>query len=335
MRVTTILNLPRTVRNVRRVREIASVLLGHGFSEVVDQLQLQPWIGFLDKVRFWRENEAWTSRTLETRIRLSFEDLGPTFVKFGQVLATRPDVIPMSLIIELRKLQDAVSPFAYEQVEKVIEEDLGHPIGEIYEEFSRAPIAAASVAQVHKAQLKDGRGVVVKVQRPDLLRVINQDLEILQALANLMHQRLPELQKFNLPGIAQEFAAALRLESDFTNERANMERFSTLWSDDPMVNAPLPFTRYCSRRVLTMEFIQGEKVPAKDRLIELGLDPSDVAHRGTHIALRSIFEHGFFHADPHPGNFFVLPDGGITLIDFGTTFSQSHTATLVTLMQRS
>jgi len=317
MRVNTLLQLPRTVRNMRRLREIVAVLLRHGFGEVVDQLDLHPWISFFKKLRFWEKSDSWTNRTLEARIRLSLEELGPTFVKLGQVLASRPDLVPMALVVELRKLQDDVPPFEFDDVRRVIHEDLGSPLDEIYTDFSKEPIAAASIAQVHLATLHDGREVVVKVQRPELRRVIDGDLQILEALAGLMHQRIPEIQRFNLPGISREFAAALKLESDFTNERSNMDRFARIWADDPMVNSPVSYPKYCSQRVLTMEFVKGIKVTDREKLKALNIEPIEIARRGTNVALRGVFEHGFFHADPHPGNFFILQDGSITLIDFG------------------
>lgn len=317
MRVNTLIQLPRTVRNMRRLREIVAVLLRHGFGEIVDQLDLHPWVSFLKKLRFWEQSSDWTNRTLETRIRLSFEELGPTFVKLGQVLASRPDLVPMKLVTELRKLQDDVPPFHFEEVERVVAEDLGSPLADLYKDFSTDPIAAASIAQVHLATLHDGREVVVKVQRPELRRVIDGDLQILTALAGLMDQRIPEIRRFNLPGIVLEFAAALKLESDFTNERSNMERFARLWADDPMVNSPISYPRYSSERVLTMEFVKGIKVTDRQSLKDLNIEPIEIARRGTNVALRGVFEHGFFHADPHPGNFFILPDGGVTLIDFG------------------
>jgi len=317
MRVNTLLQLPRTVRNMRRLREIVAVLLRHGFGEVVDQLDLHPWVSFFKKLRFWEQSDSWTNRTIEARIRLSLEELGPTFVKLGQVLASRPDLVPMGLVVELRKLQDDVPPFGLDDVHRVIHEDLGSPLDEIFTAFSEEPIAAASIAQVHLATLHDGREVVVKVQRPELRRVIDGDLQILEALAGLMHQRIPEIRRFDFPGIVREFAAALKLESDFTNERSNMDRFARIWADEPMVNSPVSYPKYCSQRVLTMEFVKGFKVTDREKLKALNIEPIEIARRGTMVALRGVFEHGFFHADPHPGNFFILQDGGITLIDFG------------------
>lgn len=318
MRVLTLLNLPNTMRSAQRVREILAVLMRHGFGELIDQMGLQSWAHGASR---WllrsADDDGPSPFGWEERIRMSFEELGPTFVKLGQVLATRPDLIPMSLVLELRKLQDDVPPFPLEEARQVVVEELGRPLEEAFARFDEVPLAAASIAQVHRAALPDGTEVVVKIQRPELRRVIGRDLAILRGFSRLLHSRVPELRRFDLPGITQEFAAALRLESDFTNERANIERFRRLWADDPLVDAPEPFPSHCGERVLTMGFVDGVKVTDVEGVEALGVDPGAVARRGTHIALRSIFEHGFFHADPHPGNFFVLPGGRITLIDFG------------------
>ncbi len=317
MKVSTILRLPRTVRSAGRLREILMVLIKHGFGELVDQLGLQAWLTAASRLLPRADRSERETQTLETRIRRTFEDLGPTFVKLGQVLATRPDLIPMSLVLELRKLQDRVPPFPFEQVQAVVAEELGRPIEAVFAEFDPQPIAAASIGQVHRARLETGEEVVVKVQRPELGRVIDRDLEILRALAGLIHEKIPEARQFNLPGIAQEFSGALRLEADYTNERANQERFIRLWADDDRVSAPRPYPELSTARVLTMEFIRGVKVTDLEGLASVGADVRDIARLGSHIALRGIFDHGFFHADPHPGNFFVLPGGRITLIDFG------------------
>ncbi len=318
MRIHTLLTLPHTVRSAHRLREILAVLVRHGFGELVQQLGLQSWaLGMARLVRLRRDEDGMASYSVEERIRMCFEELGPAFVKLGQVLATRPDLIPMSLVNELRKLQDDVPPFPLEEVRQVIFEDLGRPFDEAFATFTEEPLAAASIAQVHRATLKDGRQVVVKVQRPILRRIIDRDLHILRVFAQMLHGRVPELRRFELPAIVREFAVALRLEADFANERANMERFSRLWAEDPLVGAPEPVPDLCSQRVLTMEYIDGVKVTDRAALESIGVETTAIARRGTNIALRSIFEHGYFHADPHPGNFFVQKGGRVVLIDFG------------------
>ncbi len=315
MSVGSVLRLPRTLRNVGRVREILSVLVRHGFGELIDQLGLGSWVTVAGRVAFRRG--SWTKRSLDERVRMALEELGPTFVKLGQLMATRPDLVPMSMVLELRKLQDDVPPFPSDEAGAVIEEELGRPLGELFAHFETEPLAAASVAQVHRARLHDGAEVVVKVQRPDLQRVITRDLEILRGFADLVHEKVPESRQFDLPGVAREFAAALRAEADFTNERANIDRFNRLWAEDPMVAAPRTYPERSGTRVLTMELIDGVKVTDLAGLKRIGVEPREVARRGTHVALVSIFTHGFFHGDPHPGNFFVLPGGKVTLIDFG------------------
>ncbi|MBR57369.1 MAG: hypothetical protein CMH54_04845 [Myxococcales bacterium] len=316
MRVGHMLAIPRTWRNMGRVREIMGVLMRHGFGELVERTGVRGWFTLPGSIRH-RESSSKIRHTPEARIRMCFEELGPTYVKLGQVLATRPDLIPMGLVLELRKLQDDVPPFDVEAVERQIVEELGQDLDSLFEHFNPKPLAAASIAQVHRATLKTGEEVVLKVQRPDLDRIVGSDLPILKGFAGLLHEKIPEVQKFNIPGIISEFASALVQELDFTNERYNMERFSQLWEDDPMVAAPKTYPKYCTSRVLTMEFIDGVKATDVDGLREMQVEPRIVSSRGTHVALRSIFEHGFFHADPHPGNFFILPGGKVTLIDFG------------------
>ncbi len=316
MRVGHMLAIPRTWRNMGRVREIMGVLIRHGFGELVERIGVRGWFSLPDRIRH-RESSSKIRHTPEARIRMCFEELGPTYVKLGQVLATRPDLIPMALVLELRKLQDDVPPFGLAAVEKQISQELGQDLNALFEHFDSSPLAAASIAQVHRATLKSGEEVVIKVQRPELDRIVGADLPILKGFAGLLHEKIPEVQKFNVPGIVSEFASALVQELDFTNERYNMERFSQLWDDDPMVSAPKTYPDYCTSRVLTMEYIDGVKATDLDGLRKIKVEPRMVSSRGTHVALRSIFEHGFFHADPHPGNFFVLPGGNVTLIDFG------------------
>lgn len=327
MNVSTLLNIPHTVKSVGRVREILMVLMKHGFGELIDQIGLRSWLSAAGRVVTFRARRESTRRTIEERIRMVFEDLGPAFVKLGQVLATRPDLIPMSLITELRKLQDDVPPFPMEAVRALVQGELGDSLENLYAHFDETPLAAASIGQVHRARLKSGEEVVVKVQRPELQRTIERDLRILAGLAQLIHDKTPDFRKFKLPDIVAEFSTALRRETDFTNERWNMDRFCELWADDPLVSAPTSYPALCTARVLTMGFVDGVKVTDTEGLEAIGVDPREVAQRGTRIALTSIFEHGFFHADPHPGNFFVLakapaegqtgPQAGVTLIDFG------------------
>jgi len=301
-----------------RVREILGVLIRHGFGELVDRMGVRGWFVFRRRLKpGMGEVSKKAQRSFEERMRLVFEELGPIYIKLGQMLATRPDLIPMSLVLELRKLQDDVAHLPLHQIRQVILDDLGKPLEELFISFEQEPLAAASIAQVHRARLSDGTEVAVKVQRPNLDRIIAHDLQILRGFANLIHEKVPEARRYDLPGIVHEFGQALRVESDFNNERHNILRFNKLWADDESVRAPGVYAELSGRRVLTMELIDGAKVTDLEKMKSVGASPEIVSRKCIEVALKSIFDHGYFHADPHPGNFFVKADNEIVLIDFG------------------
>jgi len=312
------LRVPQYWRNLRRTRAILKVIARHGFSDVIVRAGLDAKLGFLWRRILLTEDQTEIMRaTWEERVRMVFEDLGPTFVKLGQIMATRPDLIPMSLVLELRKLQDNVPPFAFEEVRRTIEEDTGTTLAELFASFDEAPLAAASIAQVHRATLKSGEHVVVKVQRPHLKETIETDLAILRIIALQLDARVPEVRQFNVLAAVDEFSRSLKREIDFRNELWNLERYRKNFAQDPTLHVPVTYPKLCSVRFITMEFIAGVKVTDLDALHRIGVDPGLIARNGTQIVLDSIFKYGFFHADPHPGNFFVLPGGTIALIDFG------------------
>lgn len=314
-----LLRLPQYARNIGRLREVTGVVVRHGFGHVLVRAGLDKYAGFLNRGLALAESgdESLVHLTWEHRVRLVLEGLGPTFVKLGQMAATRPDIIPMSLIFELRKLQDNVPPFPFELVRDTIETDLGRPLAELYATLDPVPLAAASIAQVHRATLLTGEEVVIKVQRPNLDRIIHTDLDLLHMIAETLELRVPETKPFRPADAIEQFARNLRRETDFLNEIDNIERYRTQMATNPAVHVPVTYRALSSRRLITMEFIDGCKVTDKARLAEWGIDGKHIAEVGLQIVVQSIFEHGFFHADPHPGNFFVLPDGRIALIDFG------------------
>ena len=314
-----LLRLPQYARNLARLRQVLAVFARHGFGHWLVRAGLDKYaspaargMALADPDREELEQLTW-----ELRIRHCCEELGPTFVKLGQVAATRPDLIPMSLIFELRKLQDNVAPFAFADVEQILLAELGKPIPELYARFDAQPIAAASIGQVHRAQLLTGEEVVVKVQRPNLDETIRTDLDLLLMMARILEERVPESAPFRPADAITEFARNLRRETDFLNEQENIERFRKNFKDDPRIHLPITYPGFTTRRVLTMEFIDGFKVNNHAKLAEHNVSGKSIAEAGTQIMIRSIFEHGFFHADPHPGNFFIYPDGRIALIDFG------------------
>jgi len=307
----------RAYRHLNRYRHILAVLFKYGFGDLVDILKIEQYleIGLQMISRKRREQVEKLSRA--ERVRMVMEELGPTFVKLGQILSTRPDLISVEFIQELSKLQDHVPPFPYSEARQIIESELGRPLEDIFQHFEDTPLAAASIGQVHKAQLKDSEEVVVKVQRPGIRKIIEVDLEIMLHLASLMERHLEELQVHRPVRIVQEFARTLGKEIDYTLEALHIERFARQFMDDPTVYVPKVFRDTTTERVLTMEYIDGIKASEIDRIEREGLDRKIITARGADLILRQIFDYGFFHADPHPGNIFVLPDNVICYIDFG------------------
>jgi ubiquinone biosynthesis protein len=318
MRLSRLTRIPRALRNIARGREILSIIARFGFYDLLDRAGLAPRYTRLR--RFFRlgpEEDAARRFSTEERIRMALEALGPTFIKFGQVLATRPDLLPTPLIHELRKLQDEAPPFALALVERVISEELGKPVSAFFAEFEPEPLAAASIAQVHRARLAAGDKVVVKVQRPDITRVLQNDLDILNTLAALIEERIPESRQYRPVGLVEEFEKAMLREIDFTRELYHLQRFARLLAEDTTVYVPRVYEDLCTERVITMEYIDGIKVDRLGEIDRAGLDREAIAQNGTRLILRQLFEFAAYHADPHPGNFFVLADGRICLVDYG------------------
>ena len=253
------------------------------------------------------------------RLRMVFEELGPTFVKLAQILSTRPDVLPAEYISELSKLQDNVSPFPFHDARAIIEDQLGCPIAELFACVEEEPAAAASLAQVHRARTLSGDEVAVKVQRAGVEDVIEADIEILRELASLAERHVAESRYFEPLRLVEGFARTIRRELDFVREGRNIERFKAHFAATPTVYIPKVYWDLTSRRVLTTEFVKGIKISELDRLDAAGLDRKAIALNGANLILREIFELRFFHADPHPGNIFVLEGNVIAPVDFGMT----------------
>ena len=324
--------ISRTYRHINRYREVIAILVKYGFGEVLAKLDLQKHLNFGKGKSFILGKTAAEIAAVSHwgRVRMALEELGPTFVKFGQIMSTRPDMVPQELIIELEKLQDKVSPFSTEDARRIIEEELGNSIDRIFTDFSDSPVASASIAQVHKAVLPGGEEVAIKVQRPGIDRIIEVDLEIMLHLATLVEKHFKEeLGILDPVGIVDEFARVIRKEQDFRIEVAHIERFATNFRADMTIHVPHVYHDYSSDKVLTMEFIGGLKISeitkakAKVQAQNYGIDPKVVAARGANLVLKQIFEHGFFHADPHPGNIKVLKDNVICFLDYGMMGSLS------------
>ena len=309
--------LGRTYRNLKRYQQILAILLKYGFGDLLDLLKIDQYVEVGLKM-ISRKQEVRVERLSKPQgLRMALEELGPTYIKLGQVLSTRPDLVPVDFISELSRLQDKVPPFPFGAVKKIIEAELQHPIEELFEIFKEKPLASASIGQVHKATLMNGEQVAVKVQRPGIQRVIEVDLEIMLHLATLMERHVEELALHRPVKIVEEFARTLEKEIDYDIEATNSERFAVNFLDDPQVYIPKVFRDFCTPRILTTEYVDGIKVSEIDRLDAAGLDQKLITDRGADALLKQIFDHGFFQADPHPGNIFVLPNNLICLIDFG------------------
>ncbi|MGW9345942.1 ABC1 kinase family protein, partial [Streptomyces albidoflavus] len=301
--------------NLGRYQEIADTLARHGLGFLAGATGVGRWIpaGRRDDGRRLTS----PTHTVAVRVRLALEELGPTFVKLGQLLSTRPDLLPPAYIIELSKLQDAAPPVPAEDIREAIERELGAGPEGVFATFDSEPLASASIGQVHAATLQDGASVVVKVRRPDAVRQVHEDLEILNNLADRAARVWEPARTYDVRGIVQEFSRTLRRELDYLREGENADRFAAHFDGQPDVLIPRVFWDRTTSRVLTLERMTGIKINDLAALDAAGIDRAVLAQTGADIMLRMIFEHRFFHADPHPGNLFVQPDGSIALIDFG------------------
>lgn len=299
-----------------RYREILEVLIKYGFAEVLRLVVLQQLLG-LGGIEVSLHAEGVLSKPLPERIRLALEELGPTFIKLGQILSSRRDLLSDEYYQELCQLQGKVPPFSIKEVYRVIKESLGVTVKKCFLTFEEIPIGSASIGQVHRAQLKDGTVVAVKVQRPNIKEVIELDLAILADIASFVSKYAPELNGLNPQGLVAEFSSVLLQELDFNHEAINIERFGKQFQYDPDIHVPLVYRDFSSSVVLTMEFISGLAVNDGRLLKKHHLSPEAIAERMTRLIYKQIFIFGFFHADPHPGNMVVMPHGVIGLYDYG------------------
>jgi ubiquinone biosynthesis protein len=302
-------------KHLKRYRQVVGVLSKYGFGEFFGQIRIWRYINIEKKILHRKTEFAELSSA--QRLRLALEELGPTFVKMGQMLSTRPDIMPPNFIIELEHLQNRVAPIPVEAARQVIESELKKPISEIFSSFDDQPLAAASLAQVHRATIH-GEEVVVKVQRPNITQIIEVDLDIMNNLAVLMERYLHSAYIINPVGLVREFSDNIKRELDFRQEANNMRRFAMNFEDTPWVHVPKIYLESsCTQKVLIMEYIDGVFVSDIDRLKREGYDLKLIAKHGADIGFRSTLEYGFFHADPHPGNLIILPGNVVCLLDYG------------------
>lgn len=302
-------------RHLGRYRQISDALSRHGMGYMVGVFGLEKFIPFQKGLLGHQRREE--PYTRPEHIRMALEDLGATFVKLGQILSTRPDLMTPDYQAELSKLQDAVPPVSYEQIAAALEAELGAPPEEVFAAFESRSLAAASIGQAHAATLEDGAEVIVKVRRPGVVEQVEEDLAILQSLVVRASRRWEVAENYDVVALAGEFAETLRMELDYVREGRSAERFAENFAEDPKVRIPKVFWETSTARVLTLERLRGIKVNDVAALDAAGIDRKELAGRAVRVTLDMVFEHGFFHADPHPGNFFVEPDGTLGIIDFG------------------
>ncbi len=307
----------RTYRHINRYRQILQVFFKYGFDELLDVLKIGQLVEFGRQKFSPARRERVESLSGPQRLRMALEELGPTFIKLGQILSTRPDLIPLPYAAELSRLQDEVPPFPYGEVEEAVREELDRGPGEIFSEFEKEALAAASIAQVHQGRLPDGTEVAVKVRRPGIKKTIEVDLEIMNYLAGLMERHLTEFHIIRPQRIVKEFARTLGEEIDFTVEAGHVERFADQFRGREGIVVPWVYREFSGEGILTLEQIEGVKASDLETLRGGNYDCRLLAARGADLMMAQIFEFGFFHADPHPGNIFVLPENTICYLDFG------------------
>lgn len=306
-----------TYRHFSRYRQIITVLFKYGFEEILGAFKVDKYLEVILQMLSSRRKELLTRHSRFERARMALEELGPTFIKLGQALSMRPDFVSVEFIDELVKLQDAVPPFSYSEIKDIIRNEFNAKIEDVFDNFEKIPIASASIGQVHKARLKDGREVAVKVQRPGLDKLVNVDLGIMFHLADMIENNIEEIAFIRPVKIFEEFARIIAKELDYTIEADHMERFARSFADDPSLHIPKVYRQFTTRRILTMEYIDGIKVSDITSLDRAGTDKQLITQRGANLILKQIFNNGFFHSDPHSGNIFILPGNVIALLDFG------------------
>lgn len=310
MRLSTV---PNIVRNTNRFAEIAQVAAKYGLADWLTSLDtnfMKDWLTSGTGVRL-------TDVSREERVRLALTELGPTFIKLGQMLSTRADLVGPAMAEELRALQTHIPPDSYEQISETIQTELGAPIDEIFDDFEFEPIGSASIGQVHAARLKDGADVVVKIQHQNIQSLIETDLDILEGLAELAEQRSDELALYQPQNVVHAFRRNVLEQLDFLREKHNLEQFRRNFADDEVIYFPEPCEDWCTRRVLTMERLFGLTLEELQSGVAPELDRVLIARRGANAYLQMIFHDGFYHADPHPGNFVVMDDEVVGFLDCG------------------
>lgn len=304
-------------RDFGRIHEISSILIRYGFGDMVRRLGVASIIESAGHILKWKEVEDLTQISPPVRVRRALEEMGPTFVKLGQILATRADLFSPEWLTEFKKLQDQVQSVSYQKLIAQVEEDLGARPEEIFAEFQQQPLAAASISQVYKARLQDGRWVIVKIRRPGIRSIVEADLRLLAQLAEIADQEIKAIQRYRPKEIVHQFTLSMRRELDLAAECRNAERMMNNFVNNPNIIFPKVYWQWTSERINVQEFIDGIHGYDITAIEKAGLDRKLLAKRGVEAILKMILEDGFFHADPHPGNCFYLTENRIAFIDFG------------------
>lgn len=307
----------RNLRTIRRYRTILGVLIKYGFGQFVEQLNINYYLEVGKRLVTRRAEQDLQRLSQQQRLRMAMEELGPTFVKLGQLLSTRPDVLPRPYIDEFSKLQDEVPALPVEEIKRQFLRQFGRPVEEVCLEFTDEPIAAASIAQVHRGRLQGGEEVVFKVRRPGISRMVETDIDIMMGLAHLIDQHVAAVAIYDPVGLVKEFRRTIRREMDFNREGHTIERFAANFAGDPTVYVPKVYWEHSGETVLTLEYVPGIKITEFQELTSRGFDLKELARRGAKAFLKQVLDHGVFHGDPHPGNIFVLPDHVICMLDYG------------------
>jgi len=314
-----VFKIKKTYLSARRLQEIINVFIKHGFGQIIDQIHLGRFIPLKRRIRSFGRMPSLKILTVSERLRMAFEELGPTFIKLGQLLSSRPDLVTPEYAREFKKLQDQVPPFSVEEVYETIQKELKNPVNRVFRAFNPEPLGSASIAQVHEAELMDSTAVIVKVRRPRIKDQIMLDITILRMLAKLIERYLPESRLFNPAGIVEEFSKSITKELDFRKEARNAIIFKENFKNDERVYIPYVFKEFTTEKILIMERVKGIRIDDVKTLTARGFDIEGLVNTVIDMYFKQIFDHGFFHGDPHPGNILITENARVALVDFGIT----------------
>lgn len=308
----------QTIKNLRRVREILAILVKYGFDDIISQAGLDKLVSERLHLEWNRKDRPAFEYSTYERLRLACEELGPTFIKFAQILSSRPDLLPGKLIKEFEKLQSHVSSFPTQDAVNIIESETGEKVYKLFRDFTDEPVGAASIGQVHRAVLRNGEQVVIKVRRPSIKATVATDIAIIRDLIGraegVLEKRFGVIHPMDA---VNAFEKSIQKELDYRTESRHIQQFRKIYKHSSKFHVPKVYPELCTERVLVMEYIDGVPINNIEQIKAWGLKPERIAEKGLDVYLTQIFEHGYFHADPHPGNVLVKKDGTICLIDFG------------------